>query len=128
MVHQAGRDVDHVPAVAWASMARDRGAGNLEEAAQVHTGDGVVVVVGVVGERFGDEDPRIVDHGVDPTEPLQGGIDDPLSDPGLRDVAGHRQHHRVVALGDRARVGDDGVAELAVSRKPGRRRCPGRLR
>src|SRR3954466_3066933 len=100
MVHEAGRHVDHVATVALGHHGAYRCARQLEEPAQVHTGDGVVVVVCVVGERFGHEDPRIVDHRVDPTEAVQCGTDDPLSHPRLRDVTGHRQHHWIVAFGD----------------------------
>jgi hypothetical protein len=38
-----------------------------------------------------------------------------LADPGLRDIPGDREHHRIVAWGQVARVGDDGVAESAVA-------------
>jgi hypothetical protein len=34
----------------------------------------------------------------------------------LRDIAGHRDDHRVVALGDGAGVGDHRITELAVGR------------
>jgi hypothetical protein len=50
---------------------RDRGTGHLEEASEVDPGDGVEVGVGVVGERFGDEDPGIVHQGVHPAEAVQ---------------------------------------------------------
>ena len=47
---------------------RDRRPRHLEEPALVDTRDGVVVGVGVVGERFRDEDTCVVDDGVDPAE------------------------------------------------------------
>ena len=66
----------------WGSHRRDA-ARDLEEAAQVHAGDVVEVLVRVVGERLGDEDAGVVDHGVDPAEPRDGGVDDARADAGL---------------------------------------------
>ena len=39
-------------------------------------------------------------HGVDPAESLQRRVDVALAHARLRDVSGHRQHHRVVAVSD----------------------------
>ena len=116
VVDQAGGDVHDVAAAALRQHRGHCGTRNLEEATHVHSRDGVIVLVGVLGERLGDEDPGVVDHGVDPAEPCQRRVDDPLSDARPRDVAGHRQHHRVVALFDGAGVGDHRVSELAVCR------------
>jgi hypothetical protein len=44
------------------------------------------------------------------------GVDDAPTDARLRDIAWHRHYHRVVALGDRAGVGDHCITELAVGR------------
>ena len=95
---------------------RDRGARNLEESTKIHPCDGVIVFVGVVGERLGNEDPRVVDHRVDPAESLHRRVDDALADAGLCDVATYRLDHRVVALGDGAGVGNHRITELAVCR------------
>ena len=54
-------------------------------------------------------------HHVNPSEPLQRGINDALADATLRDIAGNREHHGVVTWGNGPRVGDDGVAEPAVA-------------
>jgi hypothetical protein len=116
MVDQAGRDVHHVTAVTPGQHRGHRGARDLEETAKVHSGDDVVVLIGVVGEILGHEDSRVVDHRVDPAEPLYGRVDDALAGTRLRDVTRHRQHHRVITVGDPAGVGDHRVAKLAVRR------------
>jgi hypothetical protein len=75
----------------------DDGAGYLEETAKIHARDGLVVGVGVFGERLRDEDACVVDQCVDAAEPVDCRVDDAPTNSGLRDVAGNRQHHRVVA-------------------------------
>jgi hypothetical protein len=52
---------------------------------------------------------------VNPSEPLQRGINDALADATLRNIAGNREHHRVITCGDSPRVGDHRVAEPAVA-------------
>src|SRR6266550_1435896 len=63
---------DLVTAVSPPLVSEAGAAGDVEEAAQIHPGHRVVVLVGVVGERLGDERSGIVDQGVDPAEPVQG--------------------------------------------------------
>lgn len=48
-------------------------------------------------------DPRVVDQGVDPSEPIEGLLDDTLGSLGLADIALHREEAGLVAWGDRAR-------------------------
>ena len=108
-------DRDEVAAVTLIEHPGHRGPGDLEEAAQVHPGDGVVVLVGVVGERFGDEDARVVDDGVDAPEAVDRRVDHASSFAMLCDVARDGQHHRVVTGFDGAGVGHHRVPELAVS-------------
>lgn len=74
MIDQGGRDGDQVTA-ALAEHRRDSRARHLEEATHVDPGYGVVVLAGVLGERFGNEDAG-VDHGVDPPETVEGRVDD----------------------------------------------------
>ena len=93
----------------------DRQLGHPEEAGQVHSDRGGEVILCVVGEGLGDEDPGVVDEGVDAAEPLDGGGDDAVGGGGIADVALDCQDVGVLRLGDRARGGDCGVAELAVS-------------
>jgi hypothetical protein len=44
---------------------RNGGLGDAEEAREVDADDGGELVLGVVGEGLGEEDPRVVDQGVD---------------------------------------------------------------
>ena len=110
-------------AVVSGAVAREHGgdgtAGHLEESTQVHTRDCVVVLVGVVGERLADEDAGVVDERVDPTEPAQGGVDDPGPGAVLSHVDGHGQHLGIVRFSDGPGYCDDRVAELAVSGNQG---------
>src|SRR4029079_18396817 len=73
------------------------------------------VILCVIGEGLRDEDPRVVDEGVDAAEPLDGGVDDAVGGGGIADVALDCEDVGVLRLGDRARGGDCAVAELAVS-------------
>jgi hypothetical protein len=128
MVDEAGRDIDDVPAVALRQHRCHGCPRHLEGPAEIHPGDRVEVVVGVVGEGRGDEDSRVVDHGVDPAEPVEGRIDDALADSWRRDVARNRQHHRIIACADQARVRDNGIAEPAETGHQAfadALRCPG---
>lgn len=72
MVDQAGGELDDV-AAALAEHLLDGELGDAEEAGQVDTGHRVVVGLGVVGERLGDENAGVVDQGVDAAEALNGG-------------------------------------------------------
>jgi hypothetical protein len=60
----------------------DCAAGDVEEAPQIHPGDRVVIFVGVIGERLGDEDPSVIDQGVDPAKPRQRLLGDAGAGPG----------------------------------------------
>jgi hypothetical protein len=102
VLHQRRRDADHVPAVALAEHCRDGRTGHLEVPAEVHAGDVVIVVVGVVDERLRYEDARVVHDGVESAEPFDGRVDDALTHRRFRDVARYGKHHRVVGVGDRA--------------------------
>src|SRR3954468_7396203 len=114
VVDQAGGDVDDV-AAALGEQVRDGPLGEVEDAGDVDTRHGGVVLGGVLGERLGDEDARVVDHGVDAPEPLHGGLDDAPRGGRVGDVALDGEDVRVVHGCNGARGGDDGVAELAVA-------------
>ena len=60
MVDQAGRDVHHVTAAIPGQHRSHRGARHLEETAKVHSGDSVIVRVGVVGETLGMKIPALL--------------------------------------------------------------------
>src|ERR1700744_2848538 len=92
-----------------------RGARNLKKPAQINSGDRVIVRVGVFGERLGDEDAGVVDHRSDSADPTERAVDYALSGSELSDIPGDCEHHRIVAWGHIARVGDDRVAEPAVA-------------
>ncbi len=70
-------------------------AGDVEEAVQIGRQHRGIVLVGVVGERLGDEDAGIVDQRVDLTELLERLLDDALGSLGIADVARDRQDIRV---------------------------------
>jgi hypothetical protein len=91
----------------------------------VHPGHRVVVLVGVVGERLGDEHSGIVDQGVDPAEPVQGMFDDVRAGARPGQVPRHREHFGVGAV-DGAGGRDHGVAELAVGGNQARADAAGR--
>jgi hypothetical protein len=75
---------------------------DAEETAQVHTGHEVVVLVGVLGERLGDEHTGVVDEGVDVAERGQCPVHDARGDGGIGDVTGDGQHLLVVGRRDGA--------------------------
>jgi len=114
MVDQAGRDVHQVTSALPGQHRGDGAAGHLEEAPQVDSSHGVIVLVGVVGERLGDEDAGIVDDGVDPAEAGQGRVHDAGANAPRGHVAGRGQYIRIIRLADRAGVRDHGVTKLAV--------------
>jgi hypothetical protein len=89
--------------------------GKAQKTTEIHPGDGVIVLVGVLREGLRDKDACIIDNRVNPFEPLHRGINDALADTGLGDIAGNREHHRVVTCGDIPRVGDHRVAEATVA-------------
>jgi hypothetical protein len=109
------RNRDQMTTVTLVEHPGHRRAGHLEEATQIYARNGVVVLVRVVDEWLGDEDACVVDHGVDPPEALDRGVDDALADTWLCKVSRHAQHHRIVTGVDSAGIGHDGIAELAVS-------------
>jgi hypothetical protein len=74
---------------------------NVEEPGQVHGGDGGIVVGCVVGEGLADVDPRVVDQGVDPSEPVECLLDHASSGIDVCDVTLHRE--RVGLFGGRDR-------------------------
>ena len=92
----------------------DRAAGHLEEAPQVDSNHGVIVLIGVVGERLAYVDTGIVDDGVDPPEAVHSRIDDMAANARLGHVGGHRQYVWVIRGIDRTGVRDDGVTKPAV--------------
>jgi hypothetical protein len=114
-----------VAAVAVGEHRGDGAAGDVEEAAQVHPGHHLVVLVGVVGERLGDEHSGVVDQGVDPAEPVQGLFDDVRAGARPGQVPLHREHFGVGAV-DGAGGRDHGVAELAVGDNQARADAAGR--
>ena len=68
--------------------------GESEEAAEVERQNRSVIVVGIVGERLGDEDAGIVDQRVDAAEAFERLRDDALRRLGIGDVAGEQPGHR----------------------------------
>ena len=83
--------------------------GDVEEAGQVHGSDREIVVECVVREWLADEDPCVVDQGVDPSEPMHRLLHDPLSGPDFRDVTSHGENVFVVGGAHRERGGYDRV-------------------
>ena len=82
MLNEGRGDVHDVAALVAGEHLCDGGAGHFEVASQVDCGDGVVVLVGVVGEWFTDEDAGVVDDCVDSAEPLDRSRDDARPAPG----------------------------------------------
>ena len=79
------------------------GLSDVEEPGQVHGHHRRVVVRRVVDERLADEDPGVVDQGVDPSEVLERQLDDPLGGLGVGDVPRHGEQAGIVGGGHRAR-------------------------
>ncbi|MNY70140.1 hypothetical protein D3C86_2082130 [compost metagenome] len=75
--------------------------GDVEEAIQVHREHIGVVFSGVFGEGFGDEDPGVVDQGVDAAETFDRFTDHLLGDFRVADVARHGEDVRVGGRFDR---------------------------
>jgi hypothetical protein len=57
--------------------------GDVEEPGQVHGSDGGIVLGCVFGEGLADEDARVVDQAVDPSEPVERLLRDALGSLGL---------------------------------------------
>ncbi|MOA37346.1 hypothetical protein D3C78_1589280 [compost metagenome] len=111
MVHQAGGDVDDVAAALLFHLG-DGELGDVEEAIDVHRQHIGVVFCGVRGERLGDEDPGVVDQGIDATETGHRFTDDTPGGFRFADVTGHGENVRIGGWLDRARSGDDPVTEF----------------
>ena len=111
MIDQAGGDVDHVPFTLLFHLG-DGELGDVEEAIEVHRQHGGVIFGGVVRERFGDEDPGVVDQGVDAAETGDGFADDLLGDFRFADVAGHGEDVRIGGGFDRPRSGNHLVVQI----------------
>src|SRR4029077_7359246 len=92
VVDQGGRDVHHVPAAALGEHRSDGAARDVEETAQVDPGHGVVVLVGVVGEWFAEEDPGVVHQRVHAAETRQCLFDDIGAGARPRQVATYGEH------------------------------------
>jgi hypothetical protein len=88
--------------------------GDAEKAGEVGAREGGVVIQGVFGEGLGEEDARVVDEGIDVAVAVDRGGDDAFGGGWVGDVALDGQDVLVVGGRDRARVGDDCVAELPV--------------
>jgi hypothetical protein len=114
-VDDAGGDVDDV-AAALVDHLPDRALGDVEEPGEVHGGDRGVVVGRVVREGLADEDPRVVDQAVDPSEPIERLLRDALGRLGFADVTLHGEVAGLVGGADRARGADDRVSGRS---KPG---------
>ena len=108
MIDEARGDVDDVSA-ALLRHVTDDALREVEEATRVH-GRHRCEVVGVLQERFANEDPRVVDQRVDAAEAVERLLDDALSGLGLRDVALDCVHVSCVRRGYRKRGRDDEVA------------------
>src|SRR5262249_26159682 len=81
---------------------------------KIDAGYRVVVLLRVLGEGLSDEDPGVVNQGVDAAEALEASGDDVLGDGEVSDVALDGDDVVVAGGGNAARVGDDCVAEFAV--------------
>jgi hypothetical protein len=88
--------------------------GDAEKAGEVGAREGGVVIQGVFGEGLGEEDARVVDEGVDAAVAVDRSSDDAFGGGWVSDVALDGQDVLVVGGRDRARVGDDCLAELPV--------------
>src|SRR5207244_13124590 len=107
-------DVDDVSA-ALLRHVTDDALREVKEAIQVHGGHRGEVVVGVVQERFADEDPSVVDQRVDAAETVERLLDDALGGLDLRNVALDCVHVDRVRRGYRKRGRHDAVAETKES-------------
>jgi hypothetical protein len=114
MVDEARGDVDDVTA-SPAHHLRDHALGDVEEPGQVHRGGREVVLRRVLGEGLADVEPRVVDQGVDPTEPIERLVDHALCGPHLGDVTLDSEVALVVGGRHRAGDADDRVAGPAVA-------------
>ncbi len=114
MVDQAGRDLHDMPRTPLCHLGNGA-PGETEEPAEVDRNDGGEIVLGVVDERFGDEDACIVDERVDAAEAIESLRDDALHRRRIDDVAGDVENVRVGRRLDRARIGDHAVVPLAKS-------------
>ena len=112
VIDEAGGDVDDMAASLAGHVPND-GLGDVEEAGQVHAGDGEIFVHRVVRERFADEHPRIVDEGVDPSEPIERLLHHLLAGLDLGDVTRHGEDVVVFGGTDGARRRDDRVPGTA---------------
>src|SRR5271156_5065833 len=93
---------------------------DVKEPGDVDAQDRHVVGLGVLGERFGDEDAGVVDERVDPPEPGHPFGDRTLGRLPIGDVAGNREDLIIVRRSDRARGRDDPVVAIAVRPDEGR--------
>src|SRR5664279_5896437 len=108
VVHEAGRHLHNVAAVALTQHLRDRQLRGGDKAGEVDPDQSLVVVGGVAGERLGDEDPGVVHERVDPAEVAHGGVDHVAGDDRIGDVTGYGDDAGVTGWRDRTGVGDDG--------------------
>ena len=113
LVHQARRDADDVTRSLLQHL-RGGALGDVEEAIDVDPHHQGVVLARVLGERLREKDARVVDQGVDPAEALESLLHDPLSGGRVADIAGDREHVRIVALLDGAGGGDHPIIAVAI--------------
>ena len=106
---QARRDVDDMAGSLGEHLPNDA-LGDVEEPGEVHCRGRDVVIDRVVRKGLSDEDARIVDQGVDPAEPLDRLLHDPLRGLGCRDVTAHGEEIPSVGGADRAGCRDDGIS------------------
>jgi len=112
VIYEAGCDVDDVAAALDDHLAY-RSLGDLKEPGQVHGGDRGEVLGRVVREGLADEDARVVDQGVDPSEPPERLVDDALGGLCVGDVTLHGQDVGFLGGVDRARGRDDPVTSTS---------------
>jgi len=113
VIDQAGGHIDDVAGAVFFHLG-DGQLSDVEKAVEVHCQHVGVVVLGVGGEGFGDEDAGVVDQAVDTPEGGQGFADDALGSGRVGDVAGHREDVRVGGWLNRTRGGNHTVIEGAV--------------
>src|SRR3954469_16336726 len=101
MVDEAGRDVYDVTAPLLEHGVQ-HALRYVEEPREVHADQRAELVVGVVGERLGDEDAGVVDQGVDAAETAQCLRDHAFGRGRVRDVAAYGHDVRVRGGRDRA--------------------------
>jgi len=95
---------------------RDHFLRDVEEACEIDRDHRCEIGLGIVNEGLWDEDPGVVDQRVNSPKMIDGRADNTLGSLGSGDVTIDEEDIRIAGhagLADRARIGDDAVADLA---------------